>query len=409
MPHSRLACCAFLVLFSLPGTGSEAQPAVLVAVGDLACDPADGSFNGGDGTATACRMKATSDLALSLAPTAVLLLGDNQYDDGAAAKYLASFDPSWGRLKAITKPAPGNHDYGVPGAAGYYGYFGAAAGDPAKGYYSFDLAGWHLIALNSNCGAVGGCGVGSPQEQWLAADLAAHSGVCTLAYWHHPRFSSGPHGDDATYDAFWQALYAARADVVLTGHDHIYERFAPQTPGAVADPARGLRAFVVGTGGRNLTSLPIVRANSEVRDAAHFGVLEMTLHPTGYVWRFLAVDGGAVLDQGASFCHSAPGWPSAELYTLPPCRLIDTRNPDGPRGGPPLPHGASRSFPVAGACGIPADAVALSANATIVGPTRSGYLEILPTGSAPTGTSSITFRTGQMRSNNLQIALGLDD
>jgi len=408
MPRIPIAPCALFGLLALCGARAEATPPVLVAAGDIACDPADASFNGGNGTATACRMKATSDLALSLNPAAVLLLGDNQYEDGAATKYQASYDPAWGRLKALTKPVPGNHDYGTPGAAAYYTYFGAAAGDPAKGYYSSDLGGWHLVALNSNCAAIGGCGAGSPQEQWLAADLAAHPGVCTLAWWHHPRFSSGPHGDDATYDAFWQDLYAAHADAVLNGHDHIYERFAPQTPAGEADPTHGIRQFVVGTGGKNLTSLPIIRANSEVRDATHFGVLEMTLHPTGMIWRFLSADGGTALDQGAGFCHSSPpSWTSTDFYTLPPCRLADTRNPDGPRGGPVLAGGTERSFPLAASCGVPADAVALSANVTIVSPGRSGYLEILPTGSPSTGTSTLTFRTGQVRSNSLQLALGL--
>ena len=252
------------VLLLLAASATAAQnPVRVVAAGDIACDPASPAFNGGAGTATECRMRATSDLALALAPDAVLTLGDNQYSDGALAKYNASFDPSWGRLRLVAPihPVPGNHEYLTAGAAGYFAYFGAAAADPATGWYSFDLPGWHLIALNGNCGSVGGCGAGSPQLQWLEADLAAHPDVCTLAYWHQPRFSSGPHGNDATYQPFWEALLAAGADLVLNGHDHVYERFAPQDASGGATPD-GLRQLTVGTGGQNLTSFQAVPANN---------------------------------------------------------------------------------------------------------------------------------------------------
>lgn len=380
---------------------------MIAAAGDIACDPADANYNSGNGTASACQMKATSDLLLGLGLTAVLPLGDNQYEDGAATKYQESYAPSWGRLKAITRPVPGNHDYVTAGAAPYYAYFGTAAGDPAKGYYSYDLGGWHLIALNSNCAAVGGCGAGSAQEQWLAADLAAHPNVCTLAYWHHPRFSSGPHGNDATSDTFWQDLYAARADVILNGHDHVYERFAPQTPAAVADPAHGIRQFTVGTGGKNLTFISTVRANSEVRFANAFGVLEMTLYPIGYRWRFLSASGGTVLDQGATLCHSALPWPATDLYTVAPCRVIDTRQPSGVLGGPALTSASPRSFPIAGTCGIPDDAVAVAANVTVVEPAAAGNLQIQPTGGPAATTSTINFQAGQVRANNSLLTLGV--
>jgi acid phosphatase type 7 len=406
MLHAKLALCALVCLLLACGARGQAPP-VIAAAGDIACDPADPSFNGGNGTATACRMKATSDLMLGLGLTAVLNLGDNQYENGTLAKYQASYQPTWGRLDAIIRPVPGNHEYVTAGAAGYFSYFGAAAGDPAKGYSSYDLGGWHLIALNSNCAAVGGCGAGSLQGQWLAADLAAHPGTCTLAYWHHPRFSSGPHGNDAISDPFWQALYAAGADVVLNGHDHIYERFAPQGPAGAADPARGIRQFTVGTGGKNLTSIQVVKANSEVRNASAFGVLEMTLHPNGYAWRFLSAPGGAVLDQGASLCHSALPWPATDFYTLPPCRVADTRKPAGELGGPALAGNGTRSFPIVETCGVPANAVAVAVNVTAVGPASSGSLEIHPTGGLPTGTSTLNFRPGQTRSNNGLLLLGV--
>lgn len=405
MSRAIPALCALVCLLLSPGARGQAPP-VIGAAGDISCDPADPGFNGGNGTATRCRMKATSDLLLALDPIAVLTLGDNQYEDGALARFQASYDPTWGRLKAVTRPVAGNHEYATPGAAGHFSYFGTAAGDPAKGYYSYDLGAWHLIALNSNCAAVGGCGAGSPQGQWLAADLAAHPGVCTLAYWHHPRFSSGPHGNDATFQPFWETLAAAGADVVLNGHDHVYERFAPQSPAGAADPSQGIRQITVGTGGKNLTSFPLVRANSEVRNASAFGVLEMTLHPNGYAWRFLSAE-GAVLDEGATLCHSALPWPSTDFHALPPCRVADTRQPTGERGGPALAGASMRSFPVSGTCGIPADAVAVAANVTVVGPSAPGYLEVHPAGGLPSGTSLINLRAGDVRSNNAILVLGV--
>jgi hypothetical protein len=273
----------------------------IAAAGDIACDPESPAFDEGDGSGLRCRQRATSEL-LDARYVRVLALGDLQYDDGLYGTFVDSYDPTWGRVKPITAPVPGNHEYRTPGASGYYRYFGAQAGDPAKGYYSFDLAGWHLIALNSNCSRVGGCGEGSKQEQWLRADLAASSATCTLAYWHHPRFSSGHHGSDSRSTSFWQALYEADADVVLVGHDHDYERFAPQTPDGVLDGSRGIRQFVVGTGGKDLRAFRSVRPNSEVRDASSMGVLELTLGDGAYAWRFRPA-AGAFTDSGSADCH----------------------------------------------------------------------------------------------------------
>jgi hypothetical protein len=282
--------------------GPPAAGPTIAAAGDIACDPGSGSYNGGQGTATECKQRATSDLLVAGGYAAVLGLGDLQYEDGAFSKFTASYEPSWGRVKAITKPAPGNHEYQTASAAGYYQYFGGAAGDPAKGYYSFDVGSWHVIALNSNCSAVGGCGAGSPQEQWLRSDLAGRTNTCTLVYWHHPLFSSGEHGSDSTYTAFWQALYDANADVVLVGHDHNYERFAPQNPTGGLDLARGIREFVVGTGGKNLRTFPTVRPNSEARDVTSFGILELTLGASRYDWRFVPAV-GSFTDSGSASCH----------------------------------------------------------------------------------------------------------
>jgi hypothetical protein len=285
-------------------TGPVGGDPVLLAAGDIACDPLDGNFNGGDGMPTACRMRATSDLLLPMAPTAIATLGDNQYDSGNLDQFNASFDASWGQVKDRIQPAIGNHEYKVdPTAAGYFTYFGAAAGDPTQGWYSYTLGSWHIVVLNSNCNKVGGCGAGSPQEQWLQADLAAHPDACTLAYWHHPRWSSGTqHGSEIDVDAFWRDLQSAGVEVVLNGHEHSYERFAPQTPDGVAD-AGGIREFVVGTGGRSHYALGTALPNSEVRNGDTFGVLALTLHPDGYDWEFVPEAGQSFTDSGSDLCH----------------------------------------------------------------------------------------------------------
>ena len=276
---------------------------MIAAAGDIACSPTSSSFNSLLGTSSSCRMMATSDLLLRDAPDAVLLLGDIQYENGALNDFWRSYDPTWGRVKSITRPVPGNHEYGTSNASGYFDYFGAAAGDRSKGYYSYDLGSWHIIALNSQCSAVG-CGTGTTQHKWLVNDLAQHPATCTLAYWHIPRFSSGSHGSNSTYQPFWQALYDAGADVVLNGHDHDYERFAPQTPSGSADGARGVREFVVGTGGKSLYSFGSSRPNSQVRKTGVFGVLELTLHPTSYDWKFVPAGGDMTFtDSGSTACH----------------------------------------------------------------------------------------------------------
>ena len=271
------------------GRGSYSpSAAVLVGAGDIASCASTGD-------------EETADLLDSIEGT-VVALGDNVYESGTASEYADCYDPSWGRHKGRTKPAPGNHDYLTPHATGYYGYFGAAAGDPTMGYYSYDLGAWHIIVLNSQCKAVvGDCVRDGEEVQWLRADLAAHSQTCTLAYWHHPRFSSGLNGSDVYVDEFWQALYEYHADVVLGGHDHDYERFAPQDPSGNADP-RGIRQFVVGTGGGSHISIVSPIANSEVRDDETYGVLQLTLHPKSYDWQFIPVAGSTFADSGSGAC-----------------------------------------------------------------------------------------------------------
>lgn len=291
-----------------------ARPAgpVIAAAGDIACDPNSNAFNEGRGSATACHQRATSDLLVNAGLTAALAIGDLQYYCGALAAFMFSYDPSWGRVKSITYPAPGNHEYQgggaygcTPGAEGYFAYWGAGARNPSGGYYSFDIGAWHLISLNSNCDFIEGCGLGSPEERWLRADLAAHAGArCTLAFWHHPPFTSSvtPVGIPRT-QALLQDLYDGGGDVLLTGHQHNYERFAPQTPQGVADPQRGVREFVVGTGGEDLRRFGTPIANSEVRNDETFGVLELILLPTGYSWQFIPEAGDTFTDRGSSQCH----------------------------------------------------------------------------------------------------------
>jgi len=279
-------------------------PVTIVAVGDISCQPDNPFYNDDEGSHGACQSKATSDLALSLNPAAALILGDEQYRSGTLNDFQDSYDKTWGRLKSISRPVPGNHEYQNLGASGYYNYFGAAAGIPEVGYYSFNVGTWHVVALNANCKQVGGCGKDSAQERWLRHDLADHGRPCTLAFWHQPRFSSGKNGNDASYQPFWQDLQDYGADVVLNGHDHDYERFAPQDADGVADPG-GVTEFVVGTGGESLTQLRARRANSLVWDNRDYGVLQMTLDNGSYTWRFVT-ESGAVKDAGRANCVTKP-------------------------------------------------------------------------------------------------------
>lgn len=284
---------------------------VIAAAGDIACDPSSSSFNGGNGTSGSCRQKYTSDLLVNGGFAAVLPLGDNQYYCGGYQAWLQSYDLSWGRVKSITRPSVGNHEYltsggtdctgANSGAAGYFRYFGSAAGQQGRGYYSFNVGAWHLIALNSNCGDAGGCSSSSPQGQWLQADLAANRTLCTLAYWHIPLFSSGGRANSNS-QSLWQILYNNNVEVVLNGHDHIYERFAPQAPSGAQDNTRGIREFIVGTGGSNHTSLASLAANSLVRNTDTFGILKVTLHPSSYDWQFVPEPGKTFTDSGSASC-----------------------------------------------------------------------------------------------------------
>lgn len=263
---------------------------VLVGAGDIArCD--------GEGDEATARL-------LEDIPGTVFTLGDNAYQKGSRSDFAECYDPSWGRHKDRTRPAVGNHEYATPGAEAHFDYFGDAAGNPERGYYSYDLGAWHIVVLNSNCSEVeGGCTPGSPQERWLRADLKASESECTLAYFHHPRFSSGEeYGDHLSVRPFWRALYDHGADVVLSAHEHSYERFAPQTPDGEPDSSRGIRQFVVGTGGGQLYGFDEARPNSQARNSDTLGVLKLTLRPGRYEWEFVPVEGGSFRDSGTGRC-----------------------------------------------------------------------------------------------------------
>jgi acid phosphatase type 7 len=277
---------------AMPSSAARSSDPILVGAGDIAsCDDLAGA-------------QATANL-LDNIPGTVFAAGDLAYPDGSDQQFANCYGPTWGRFKQRTRPAPGNHEYHSDGASGYTRYFGAAAGDPKKGYYSYELGAWHVVVLNSQCAQVGGCNAGSPQEQWLRQDLAQHPVPCTVAYFHEPLFSSGAkHGNGPEVKPFWQALYAAGADLVINGHDHDYERFAPQDPDGHADATRGIREFVVGTGGKSThRSFGTPQPNSEARNAHTFGVLKLTLHATSYEWQFVPEAGKTFTDSGSGACH----------------------------------------------------------------------------------------------------------
>jgi len=279
-----------------PVTPSNGGPAtgVLVGAGDIATC--------GGRPAASAEASATAALLSTIGGT-VFTAGDDAYPRGTPAEFRRCYGPTWGAFKGRTLlPAPGNHDFVTTGGGGYFDYFGPAAGTSGEGWYSSNIGGWHIVILNSNCWIVG-CNPGSVQLDWLEADLAQNPARCTLAIWHHPRFSSGFHGDNIAVDPFWEVLWRFGADVVVNGHDHNYERFAPQDPQGVPDPTRGIREFVVGTGGAPLRPFQAIAPNSEARDANTFGLLVLTLHPESYDWRFTPVAGETYTDSGSGSCH----------------------------------------------------------------------------------------------------------
>jgi acid phosphatase type 7 len=272
---------------SAPATSVGPSPSdpILVGAGDIA--------NGGTGDS------ATAAL-LARIPGTVFTAGDNAYDNGTPTEFTRYYAPTWGRFTARTRPSPGNHDYGTAGAAGYFDYFGAAAGPDRRGYYSYDLGRWHIVALNSNIDM----SAGSAQERWLRADLKAHAAACTFAYWHAPLFTSGStHPPTTATRPLFQALYDFNAEIVVSGHNHQYERFAPQTPAGKRDDRRGIREFVAGMGGASHYTFGPTQPNSQARNSDTYGVLKFTLHADGYDWQFVPVAGGTYTDSGSGRCH----------------------------------------------------------------------------------------------------------
>ncbi len=278
----------------------DGQTFTLVGAGDIAgCKDLEGA-------------RATAKLIEKI-PGTVFAAGDLAYEKGSAAEFQNCYGATWGEFKERTRPTLGNHEYAEPTAAAYFQYWGKQAGDAGKGYYSFELGSWHIVALNTNCGAkdLGGCGKGSPQEEWLRKDLAEHPAACVLAYGHHALFSSGvfkSHAIHPELKALWQDLYEAHAALVLAGHEHSYERFAPQDPDGHADPSNGIREIVVGTGGKSHDPLGFAIANSEVRNTDTYGVIKLTLTPGHYAWQFVPEEGKSFTDSGSGEClrHLAP-------------------------------------------------------------------------------------------------------
>jgi len=246
---------------------------------------------------------ATCDGASLVDDAAVFTVGDNVYKNGTAEEFRECYDPTWGRHRERTRPAIGNHDYDGRNAEPYFDYFGEAAGERGKGYYSYNLGDWHIVVLNSACKKVGGCDEGSEQYRWLLQDLQENPNRCAAAYFHHPLFTSGKHGPQKNMKSLYQVLYDHGVELVLAGHDHNYERFAPQTPDGKLDRERGIRQFVVGMGGREHRKIRRAAPNSEVRDRSSYGVLKLTLKPDRYDWEFLPVDGAVFQDAGTGMCH----------------------------------------------------------------------------------------------------------
>ncbi|HWL50622.1 MAG TPA: DNRLRE domain-containing protein [Acidimicrobiia bacterium] len=268
-------------------------PVILAGAGDI-------SDCGNEGDTVTAEL---IDGVVAQDPSAIVFTtGDNVYSSGTTEEFAQCYDPTWGRHKARTRPAPGNHDYNTTDASGYFGYFGEAAGQPSEGYYTYEAGDWQVLVLNSNCGDVA-CGAASPQLQWLQQQLESSDAACTLAYWHHPLFSSGDSGSDAGMRDLFAALYEGGADLVVNGHDHNYERFAPQDPDGIHDPVQGIRQFVAGTGGTGNRSFDQLAPNSEARYTDSFGILKLALYADGYEWEFIPEAGSSFVDVGIGTCH----------------------------------------------------------------------------------------------------------
>ena len=311
----RQSLVALIVLYALIGVPSGALGSelgnletTLAVAGDVACDPDLAPDPLG------CREAQTAALVSAAHPDWVIAAGDLQYDSGVLDDFQAGYDAAWGGFKSTTLPVPGNHEYNTFGAAGYYAYWGATAGSPSEGWYAKRVGSWLILALNSNCAEIAGCSAASPQGQWLQATLAASDAPCQLAVWHHPRFSSGAHGDNVDVQPLWDLLQTYRAEVVVAGHDHEYERFAPMLGDGTASQV-GLHSFVIGTGGIGLRDFAAVRGGSEER-VKKFGIGVIELHANGWVEEFRAIDGTVYPDGAEHECASAAGTSAVATATV---------------------------------------------------------------------------------------------
>jgi hypothetical protein len=300
----RLAAPLIAAAALIAAAPASAATVTMAAAGDIACPP-----TANVPTPTSCQQAATAQAVEQFNPPFVAALGDNQYETGTLAEFQGSFDPTWGRFKSRIYPAAGNHEWKTAGAAGYFDYFGARAGERGKGWYSYQAGDWHVIVLDSQCDAVG-CGAGSEQDRWLRADLAAHrSESCTLAYFHHAPFTGGQTHEDPNNLAarsLFATLYTAHVDLLLTAHDHSYQRFTPVNPSGDEDQRLGLREIVVGTGGEDFHAFATVAPHTVARNDSTFGILELTLGARDYAWQFQPVAGGTFTDSGTDVCHRAP-------------------------------------------------------------------------------------------------------
>src|SRR3954467_4981360 len=304
MPRIGAVALVGMTLAAAP-TARAADP-VVMAAGDIACDTADPLYLGGNGDAADCAQRRTA--ALLDPATAVLAVGDNQYNTGAFAQYLAVFDTTWGRFQSQLWGVPDNHEYGRPNASGYFQYFGSRVGTAGQGWYSFNLGQWHVIALNSECDFLPArtCAANRPKDRFIKADLAANPRKCTMAIWHQPPYSSGsaPVKNAEAMKPLWTTLYNAGADLVLTGHKHFYERFAPlDRTGNATTAALGMREFIVGTGGEDQAATPVARTGSERRKGRGFGVLRLALHASSYDARFVPEAGQTFSDVTTTACR----------------------------------------------------------------------------------------------------------
>ena len=332
----RIALLAAAAALAAPAPVAHAQDPVIAAAGDIACGPAEtGVFP--------CQQQATADLLNFIHPTAVLALGDNQYNTGSLPDYESFYDPTWGKLKAITHPVVGNHDFnGTATPDGYFDYYDGAgkangpAGHRPDGWYSLDVGAWHLVALNSNCVKVD-CSAGSQQEKWLKADLKAHPTPCTLVFTHAP-FWATPTFATPDLAPMFKDLHDANVELFLVAHDHLYERYAPSAPDGSIDDATGVQQIIVGTGGRDLSGLGSRPSNSEVVDNDTFGVLKVTLHPSSYDWQFVPTTAGGFTDSGSRACFGNGAPPPPTLpppAPSPPPPATSTLTPNAPAASPP--------------------------------------------------------------------------